>query len=496
MTDIAFEPSSAVSVTLSNSNWTATCTTATATPSFPTDENCGAKGAVAEAKSTGKFYFEVVFNLIDPAGHSSNHAIGIATYDTVYSTVADYSNFIPPFSSNAVVVSYLSGIYNAVYYNSDFSDFRIPTRVVSTPANGDVIGIAVDLDNNLVWMKNVTQAGLWNIDPSTMTSSADPATGVDGLPFNSGLSYVPFTSCDLNALQSTIILLEGSFTGAIPAGFSAWDAGSGGGGQTGVLASVEGPDIASFEGDNFYPVVFDPDTASDVVLSNGTLTGTSSSLLTSSGAKGTPGAVRVTGKRYFEVTFNSVSPDGTHQMVGVGSPDYTDYSTITSQQLALFASSDGFIRGHDPSGPRTYYPFGTPNIPDGMVVAFAVDFDLGKMWLRQCTEGVNGGTWNGVSGNPQFNVNGISIAPNTALVPYMIFGGGSAWSPAPEMTFNFKGPFSFFDIPSGTTGGFIPWNDPQSQLGVLAATEGQDHVHIVGTAVGFTSGTRRVFIVT
>lgn len=87
---------------------------------------------------------------------------------------------------------------------------------------GDVTGVAIDIDNQLIWFKRLTGGSFnWN-----NSGSNNPSTGVGGIsfaavtsPYFAGFGFVttastigPFT---LNVGATT-------FTGSAPAGFSPW----------------------------------------------------------------------------------------------------------------------------------------------------------------------------------------------------------------------------------------------------------------------------------
>jgi hypothetical protein len=86
-------------------------------------------------------------------------------------------------------------------------------------SNGDVIGIAVDLDNRMIWFKKVSGTpGNWN-----NSGTANPATNVGGITVPAGL-MVPFNVHGATAGSILTANFGASgFTGTVPSGFaSGW----------------------------------------------------------------------------------------------------------------------------------------------------------------------------------------------------------------------------------------------------------------------------------
>jgi len=127
------------------------------------------------ALSTGKQYFEV----------------------TVDSLLGFYGAVIPFINVgigglNATFVNALSGINSVtvrVWANNQFQGTGpteiwrdgVPIAVIGTLTKTDRLGMAVDMDAGLVWFRKNDEA--WNVD-----GSADPATGVGGIPFATGMT--------------------------------------------------------------------------------------------------------------------------------------------------------------------------------------------------------------------------------------------------------------------------------------------------------------------
>lgn len=142
-------------------------------------------------RNTGKFYFEIKANTIANGGT----APGIGSPSSVL------SNYV------AVVVN-----TGYIYANNLRTQFNIGSIVAN-----DIICYAVDIDNQLIWIRKGA-AGNWN-----GLSTANPVTGVGGLPYN-GTKYVaPYVQ--INATGESLTLNSGdtAFTGSVPSGFtSGW----------------------------------------------------------------------------------------------------------------------------------------------------------------------------------------------------------------------------------------------------------------------------------
>jgi hypothetical protein len=85
-------------------------------------------------------------------------------------------------------------------------------------AQGDVIGIAVDVDNRLIWFKVVSGSpGLWN----GATANGNPVTGLNGITVPAG-SIIPYIGFGTNQDVYTANFGASAFVGAAPTGFVAW----------------------------------------------------------------------------------------------------------------------------------------------------------------------------------------------------------------------------------------------------------------------------------
>lgn len=96
---------------------------------------------------------------------------------------------------------------------------------MSAPSSGQVIGIAVDLTNSLIWIRNVTASSTtWY---GANSGTPNPATGTEGFSFSSfsAAMYLCFSS-NQNSTTPAVTMNAGgsSFAATAPTGFSAWNA--------------------------------------------------------------------------------------------------------------------------------------------------------------------------------------------------------------------------------------------------------------------------------
>ena len=85
-------------------------------------------------------------------------------------------------------------------------------------ANGDIIGVALDLVNQLIWFR-VAPSGNWN-----GSGTANPATGVGGVSLQSiagvGVPLYPYAYLQGSGQAYTANFGDSAFTGAVPASFT------------------------------------------------------------------------------------------------------------------------------------------------------------------------------------------------------------------------------------------------------------------------------------
>lgn len=174
-------------ITLSNGNLTATGGAASSFQSIRSQTS----------RSTGKYYWEWT---VGQKGINNG--------------VAGFLN------STASLATYIGADANGIglVTNGQVVQSASFTSYLSTIANGDVCGLAIDLDAHLLWVRD--GAGNWN-----GSGTANPATGSGGISLPSGLNsgsvfagISVFNSSDF----STANFGGSAFSQTVPAGFSAW----------------------------------------------------------------------------------------------------------------------------------------------------------------------------------------------------------------------------------------------------------------------------------
>jgi hypothetical protein len=157
-------------------------------------------------KNSGKRYYEITATSGIAGG--SNHCVG------ALKSAATDSN---------VIISGLDG--GLVFQNTGVifsNDTSTGLSLGSSIANGDVIGVAVDLDNHKVWFRKAP-SGNWN---GQAIGSQNPASNVGGASLSnySATTMAPFAGFESSAGGVwTANFGASAFTGAVPSGFtSGW----------------------------------------------------------------------------------------------------------------------------------------------------------------------------------------------------------------------------------------------------------------------------------
>jgi len=135
------------------------------------DTSSNYKGVVGTfGASSGKWYCEVKVVTVGDA-----HQIGIVDVDQQQGAVAEYPGSV----SNGYSLSNERDVYNNNGIISGYTDWT------GTYTSGDIIGIAMDLDNNKLYF---SKGGQWSDGAGSWGSTTfNPATG--DIPINSGITY-------------------------------------------------------------------------------------------------------------------------------------------------------------------------------------------------------------------------------------------------------------------------------------------------------------------
>jgi hypothetical protein len=136
-------------------------------------------------QSGGKYYFEITIVGISNATNASG-GIGVTT------TPADYGGLNSVGSGG--VMNFVTGV---VWANGSHSDPGTGHGYVGTQLqDGDIIGVAVNVDAGLVWFRCVSGPDVetvWNAGGFNNSPNANPLTGIDGFPIP-GSGIIPFAS--------------------------------------------------------------------------------------------------------------------------------------------------------------------------------------------------------------------------------------------------------------------------------------------------------------
>jgi hypothetical protein len=192
-----WDPATIANVTLSGGNLVVSNTS--------TAGETGARGANAVGKTSGKYYFEITTTTVVGAG-GGNTGIGVGTTGSNYTGMGNNA------TAGAIVYCNNGGIF-ANSANTGFVG-------IGAFANGNVIGIAIDLDNRKAFFRKGA-AGVWN-----GMGTHNPATNTGGATIPAG-TIVPFCCFGGSGATTgntwTANFGASVFVGAVPSGFaSGW----------------------------------------------------------------------------------------------------------------------------------------------------------------------------------------------------------------------------------------------------------------------------------
>lgn len=338
-----------------------------------------------DAKSTGKFYWEVTFNA---AAVQSGVGVSIGTINATTSTF-----------SSTVTPGHCGVVQNGAVYVDGSNVFSVggvagSNITFGTITSGTVICIAIDLTAKLIWFR-LGASGNWNNN-----AARDPATGVGGASIpNVGTTYP--TSCFGGA--DTLISNFGAsaFVGAVPSGFTAgWQVSLGSlasfaSSLPAVLATGTALTTSSATWTGSLTEAWNPADVSNVTLSGGNLIATASG--TSSGVRGL--LSYNSGKLYWEYTLNTAA--NTNTSVGIA---------VSSASLAagpLSVGNASLARSGTINVNNVYTGVTLGARSNGDVIGIAVDLNAGLFWMRVAPSG----NWNASgTANPVTGVGGLSLS--------------------------------------------------------------------------------------
>jgi hypothetical protein len=177
-----------------------------ATNTGTTSANQGARVLDAAGRTSGKYYFEVTRGAV---GAGNNTGFGIGTITSTYTGMG-----------NSATTGSRVDMFGRIWTNGSNTGITL-----SALGTGQKCGVAVDLDNRMIWFRR-SPTDLWN-----NSATANPSTNTGGVAIPAG-TMVPFctfggtfgaTAQDLTANFGLT-----AFGGLVPSGFTAGWCGAGG----------------------------------------------------------------------------------------------------------------------------------------------------------------------------------------------------------------------------------------------------------------------------
>lgn len=276
------------------------------------------------------------------------------------------------------------------------------------PGTGDIISLAVDVDNKQVWWR--VQGGNWNNNAAN-----DPGIGAGGKTFVSfiGPVFPAYNGGFGEQKVFTVNFGDSPFTYPVPAGFTAgWP-----------------KNVA---------------TMLTVVDNNGVIgnAGTSITVSSSSGGARAASSIKSSGKYYFEVVYNNVVSNSTGAGLTATGVSSTVITGTVVDALAVFKTTGNIWIDGANSG-TALGAFG-----NGQLIGYAIDLDNKRAWLRL---GGTGNWNNNISANPATNTGGLNISGLPDACP-----AGYCAGAADVMTFNFGASAFTGTPPAGFNAGWLP----------------------------------------
>jgi hypothetical protein len=380
----------------------------------------------ATTMTTGKYYFELTLNQKTAA-----------TFAGVLLSTGTYTDMNGGQNSFEVADS------GDIYSQNNFQSKNIGAVVTN-----DVVGFAIDLTARLCWVRR--NNGTWNA-----SGTADPATGVGGITIDAG-AFAPAVCFAYGYVVGdawTGNFGQAAFANAAPSGFGNWATTVAGGGN--YILRVAGDvivyqygtlNMGSSAGGSGYGTL-DTATASNVTLSNGNLTVTSTG--TTANEQGARvAATKTTGKYYFEATIVAGGSFGV--AVCTAASTYTNLNQSGATTGVVMFCFNGQIWS---AGANSGSSLGGRSVGDKISVA--VDLDNRTIWFRVAPSG----NWNGSgTADPATNVGGVTI-PAGAMLPAFCFNTATT-----SGTGNFGATAFTGTVPSGFTSGWDVTNPASTAI--------------------------------
>ena len=187
------------------------------------------------------------------------------------------------------------------------------------------------------------------------------------------------------------------------------------------------------------PATFNGTPGNGVVVSNGGLTATHTSLSNNAGVNVVP--FKSTGKHYFEIVATLSTNNSNYLGIMLSTATFFSTNINFGTCINLGSSAIGIYSNGLDTG-KVLGPF-----LNGNRFGFAIDLTARLAWIRK-----NGGNWNNDAGaNPATGVGGVTIGPGNFAPAVRMTGTANA---SDNVTANF-GASAFVDaVPSGFTAGW------------------------------------------
>jgi hypothetical protein len=331
-------------------------------------------------KNRGKHYFEWTVSHTGANGD----AVGIAAFGTG-KTQLDLTT-----PTGCCVAQALSNLYG---------ERRLFNALFGTRANGDVVGVHVDLDNWRVWFRLV-----WpTVGSFNGNASANPSDNIGGIDISSYAESVVApvasfkSSSQVGGGLGQINLGQDPFFGVVAPGYNRGWSAQGDNASSGGFTALNTGTAAQ--------AAFDP-----------------GNLLVAHTSATLGGAVandfKTTGKFYFEERIVASGSNGDAFGLMNAAATFTNFITNGSNCFAVYLGT-GAIWSNGANSTKTLGARAT-----GDVLGFAIDFGNQRAWVRVAPSG----NWNNdATADPATNTGGISISTviGSGMVPALGFNNST-----------------------------------------------------------------------
>jgi hypothetical protein len=185
MANVTWNSADKVSITLSGTN------------SLTATSGAGVSGVrTTGLQGSGKYYFEFLGTTL-----GGTNLWGVANAAAVLSTALNTNLNIATVARSGTVI--INNVQQGV------------TALLGTIANGNIVGVALDVTNNLIWFR-IAPSGNWNA-----SGTGNPTTGVGGFSITSiATGLYGFFAANGSGIVTTANFGDTAFSGAVPSGFT------------------------------------------------------------------------------------------------------------------------------------------------------------------------------------------------------------------------------------------------------------------------------------